>query len=550
MRAKRRIVWRDLAPALAMVHIAVVVWLALSAASPPAAEAARSAHRVSVAVAWPADAPLQVSGRVIRRNGASLRASRHWRAQLQTQVTTKRRIRGTVRPVRVWRTRVTGRVTRSGAFQLRWRAPPRARNVRVRILSGGAILALSRPRRVQPAKQRNGPPVPGSSPASTPGVGATPTRGPATGPPVAAVQDDHLTVAPIESIPARVALLRDLAVTSTRVSLLWSEIAPIRPAAARDPSDDRYKWRRPDIIMRELAAANIDPIVSVHSAPAWATDAPPPAPDAAFNSASPRSADFADFMAAIATRYRGDFAPVGVPGPLPAVRHFELWNEPNLAAFLTPQVEDGRRVSLDNYAAMVKAAYPAVKGVNPHAVVIAGVGGPRSSTSETGTGALQWLRGLRDRAIPLDAYSQHIYPAAAPTTETDVVPTWSTVDLLLRELDGFGPGLPLYITEAGYTTAPTPFRRTKVTDEQQAEYVSQVYALPQLRTSRIPTVVWFNLQDNANWPGGLLRADLSRKPSYERFAAVVETQSGSRLNSLSAGAFPAAGSSLGTFERR
>ena len=34
-------------------------------------------------------------------------------------------------------------------------------------------------------------------------------------------------------------------------------------------------------------------------------------------------------------------------------------------------------------------------------------------------------------------------------------------------------------------------------------------------------VVWFNLQDNANWPAGLLREDLSKKPSYERFTQVV-----------------------------
>jgi hypothetical protein len=30
-------------------------------------------------------------------------------------------------------------------------------------------------------------------------------------------------------------------------------------------------------------------------------------------------------------------------------------------------------------------------------------------------------------------------------------------------------------------------------------------------------VVWFNLEDNENWPGGLLRANGSKKPSYNSF---------------------------------
>ena len=62
-----------------------------------------------------------------------------------------------------------------------------------------------------------------------------------------------------------------------------------------------------------------------------------------------------------------------------------------------------------------------------------------------------------------------------------------------------------------------------MTEDEQAEYLSQIYSLPQLRSDRVKAVVWFNLQDNANWPAGLLREDLSKKPSYDAF-----TQSGGR----------------------
>lgn len=346
---------------------------------------------------------------------------------------------------------------------------------------------------------------------------------------VAAVQDDHLPVDPIENVPERLDLIEDTGATTTRVDLFWSQIAPSRPDDPRDPADPAYDFARADLILRGLAEREITPIVSVYNSPAWATDEPPVPPGVAVNTATPDAEDFGDFMAAVARRYSGEFtAPGG--DTLPEVRHFELWNEPNLSGFLTPQFEGDVPVSLDAYAAMVTAAYPAIKEANPDAQVIAGVGGPRGSTGRTGIGAIDWLRGLRGRDIPLDAYSQHIYPAAGPREPTDALPSWSSVGRFLDELDGFKPGLPLYITEAGYTTAATPYRDTKVTEEQQAEYLTQIYSLPQLRTDRVKTVVWFNLQDNENWPAGLLRADGSEKPSYEPFREVVEGQDGARLS--------------------
>ena len=252
----------------------------------------------------------------------------------------------------------------------------------------------------------------------------------------------------------------------------------------------------------------------------------------AFNKLAPDPADYADFMAALATRYSGGFTSPGGE-TLPEIRHFEVWNEPNLNGFLIPPSTPGAdptEVRLDTYAAMDRAAFDAIKGANPDAIVIAGVGGPRSSTSPTGVGAEDWIAGLAERKIPLDAYSQHVYPAAPPLTETSVVPSWSTIGRILTDIDAFRPGLDLYITEAGYTTATTPFRDTKVTEDEQADYLSQIDSLPQLRSERIKTVVWFNLQDNVNWPAGLMREDLSRKPSYDRFVSVVEQQGGTKLD--------------------
>jgi len=345
---------------------------------------------------------------------------------------------------------------------------------------------------------------------------------------VAAVQDDHLPTIPLDQIPGRLDLLAATGVTTTRVDLFWGDIAPSKPADPANPADPAYDFSRADLIMQGLATHDITPIVSVYDTPAWASSQPPPAAGVVVNPAAPDPAAFGAFMGALATRYSGAFTSPGGE-KLPEVRHFEIWNEPNLSLFFTPQFQGKTPVALNAYAAMDKAAYPAIKRANAEAIVIAGVGGPRSSTSASGIGAIDWLRGLRARDIPLDAYSQHIYPGTSPLTETNVVPSWATVGRLLDELDAWKPGLPLYITEAGYTTAATPYRTEKVTEQQQAQYLSQIYSLPQLHTDRVKTVVWFNLQDNANWPAGLLRDDGSKKPSYRAFLKAVDEQDGARL---------------------
>lgn len=347
--------------------------------------------------------------------------------------------------------------------------------------------------------------------------------------PVAAVQDDHLPVDSVDTIPARIDAIAATGTTTTRVDLFWSDIAPREPERPRDPADPAYDWSRADLIMRGLAEKRITPIISVYNTPNWV--AAPLDPALPVNPSLPSADAFADFMAAVARRYGGAFTPGGQSDPLPRVDRLEIWNEPNLPLYLAPQTEGGTRVALERYSEMVKAAYPAIKQANPEAIVIAGVAGPRSSSSDTGIGALDWLRGLRERRIPLDAYSQHIYPALPPTADSEVVPTWASVGRLLQELDGFTPGLPLYVTEAGYTTAATRFRdaRSAVSEDDQAQYLTQIWELPQVQTDRIKAIVWFNLEDNRDWPAGLMREDLEPKPSYEAFTRIVERQDGARL---------------------
>lgn len=346
--------------------------------------------------------------------------------------------------------------------------------------------------------------------------------------PAVAVQDDHLPGVELGQIPERLDLIDATGATTTRVDVFWWATAPQEPADPRDPRDPAYDFRRMDATLIGLAERNITPIVSVYSTPPWAAGGQAPEdPLNPVNNAPPDPEAFADFMAAVATRYSGDFTPEGAEEPLPEQTHWELWNEPNLRRFMERPGREPES-SIAHYAAMVEAAYPAIKDANPDAVVIAGVAGPSGSTTRSSVGAVPWLEGLAEREIPLDAYSQHVYPAAAPELETPAVPSWSTLDVILEGIEAFDPELPLYITEAGYTTAETPFRDASatVTLEQQAEYLRAIWDLPQVQDPRVAAIVWFNLQDNVNWPAGLLFADGQRKPSYEAFVETVEEKGG------------------------
>ncbi|MFN8122256.1 MAG: cellulase family glycosylhydrolase [Thermoleophilia bacterium] len=337
-------------------------------------------------------------------------------------------------------------------------------------------------------------------------------------PPALAVQDDRLVNANAD--PAeRTAMVAETGAKVTRVDLFWKDVAPTRPADPADPADPAYDWSRMDAILGGFAAKGITPIVDVFNAPAWATGGTTTVGALTpYNSIPPDPQAFADFMRAASTRYSGTYSAGGAT--LPRVVHWELWNEPNLKLFMYPR--GGVQRWIDTYAAMVKAAYPAVKaGGGPATVVLVGAAGPRSRTGPNAVGARDWLVGLRRRKVPLDLYSQHIYPAAAPREVTPAVPAWGTLDVLLDELDAWRPGLGIAITEAGYTTAETPYRKTFVSEEEQAANLRDLVRMPAVRDPRVRVVVWFNLQDNPNWPAGLLREDGSRKPSYGVFTELA-----------------------------
>src|SRR5262245_1103624 len=334
---------------------------------------------------------------------------------------------------------------------------------------------------------------------------------------VAAIQDDILTTAPSTEIPQRLELVRNTQTRVARFDILWSYVATRQPVDPADPADPAYDWSRVDQVLIGFDQSNITPIVSTYSTPTFAIAGGNSKFTSAYNPNAPTPTAFGAFMKAVATRYNG-FYPNPAGGTFPRLRHFEIWNEPNLKNFFRFNGSS----NIGKYKGLVKAAYTNIKAVNPNAIVIAGVGGPRSSGGGGNVSAKVWMDKLvGDKSLKFDAYSQHIYPSQSPKYSSPsydkAFPTWNSLQLIFDTLDKKRKGMKLYVTEAGYTTGPTSFRTVKVTPSQQNTYLKQLYNLPLVKSPRVAAVVWFNLQDNKNWPGGLLRANGTKKPSYNSF---------------------------------
>jgi hypothetical protein len=349
---------------------------------------------------------------------------------------------------------------------------------------------------------------------------------------VAGLQDDQLTSGPLSEIDERLPMLKETRTKFTRVDVLWGQVAPTPPVAPRDPNDPAYEWSRIDRIVCGLAQRSIGRMVTVYSAPDWATQnlkGPPEGTEV--NPNFPRVGAYRDFMYAISRRYSGRFVPATkdptcITETLPRVRHWEIWQEPHIEKTLKPQYRGSKRAAFPLYVTMTRLAYPAIRRANGalngrRAIVIGGVGAPRSSNNRKGNSAIVWMKLLLRSKARFDWYSQHIYAGVAPRRRSKAIPTWATLPRLIEEIDKVKKrrGMKLIISESGYTTkrGVRTGKRAVVNKRQQAVYLRHIYRLKAVRSRRVPLVVWFQLSDNPFWFSGLTEIDGKKKPAYAAF---------------------------------
>ncbi len=160
--------------------------------------------------------------------------------------------------------------------------------------------------------------------------------------------------------------LKSLGVTTVRVGLTWDSVAPDpsstrKPAFnASDPGDPLYNFYVYDqIVMTAHQDGLTVDFLLTGPAPSWADAKGEPhgGPPGIWK---PSASDFGAFVRAVGERYSGSY-PAGAP--LPRVRFWSIWNEPNYGTNLAPQATNHDTVEAGavEYRALLGAAWNGLK---------------------------------------------------------------------------------------------------------------------------------------------------------------------------------------------
>jgi hypothetical protein len=317
--------------------------------------------------------------------------------------------------------------------------------------------------------------------------------------------------------------IRQAGASVVRIRVDWRDTVEARPPPGfdpRDPASPAYRFGTIDANVESVVDAGLTPLLVVSQAPAFA-EAPSRWHYAYPGSWAPSPTALEDFATALARRYDGSFAPPGAGGgPLPRVRLFQAWNEPNLARYLEPQwiAEGGRWRAFSPllYRQLLNGFYTGVKAAQPRATVLAAGIAPDGDRAGVGRVApVTFLRGLlclgpsgrRARApacrapVHFDALAFHPLsvgdpdaPAAA-ALDVSVADAAKVTALLhraqrLRTVLPVGPK-PVWVTELNWESAPQA--AWGVPPGVQASWVSR--ALHRLWVAGVAVVEWEYLTD-------------------------------------------------------
>jgi hypothetical protein len=318
-------------------------------------------------------------------------------------------------------------------------------------------------------------------------------------PPLGGVNLPDLTYT---SVPAQadreIAEARRLHATIVRIEVPWSVLEPHGPGRA-DPGTVAFT----DRLVSDAAADGIGVIMLVDSSPCWSSSAPAtllrrctPGRASRANGWPPRNpTDYAALVAYLARRYTTRLAAI------------EVWNEPDQANqryFAGP--DKPRR-----YAAILRAAYPAIKQANPQLPVLAG--------SLVGSNGV-FLRALYAAGIKgyYDGLAVHFYNLTLASLR-------SIHEVQLAN----GDSKPLWLDEFGWSSC-WPRHRIQ---QQQACVTAQTQGVNLIDTFRalahVPYVaakVVYDLQGSAGEDFGVLTESGSRKPAFAALSRVLSSPFG------------------------
>jgi hypothetical protein len=228
--------------------------------------------------------------------------------------------------------------------------------------------------------------------------------------------------------------------TWLRVLIPWTNI---------ETAKGQYDWGQLDAVMNAAFARNLRVLGVIAFSPTWARAA-----NAYFTTPPDNAADYADFATAVVNRYGA------------RVSNWQLWNEPNLPLFF-----GGTPRNAPRYTDLVKAAYPAIKAVQPGStVVLAGLS--RLPGEESPPAFLEKMYAAGAKGY-FDAAAAHpyVFPTGLAANPEN---GWSDVgalhDVMAANGDG---GKKIWMTELG---APTCDCADGVSPQEQAKQITDVLA--------------------------------------------------------------------------
>ncbi|MUL65081.1 hypothetical protein BOO86_11450 [Mycobacterium sp. CBMA 234] len=236
-------------------------------------------------------------------------------------------------------------------------------------------------------------------------------------------------------------LMAETGVRTVRIILPW---------AAIEPAQGNFDWGQADTVVGSANAHRMSVIGSLVSAPGWAV-----APGTPPVSSPPASAAvYGDFAGAAAAHFRG------------RVDAYEIWNEPNAAQSWSSGPQGPQP---DVYAGMLKAAYPKIKGADPHALVVGGVVGAVISFFALTMDPVVFIQKMyaAGAAGSFDALSYHPYQYTTKFSQGANLPNspLNQVNAIYQAMSANGDGgKKIWATEYGEPTS-------SVDEATQADYL-------------------------------------------------------------------------------
>lgn len=279
--------------------------------------------------------------------------------------------------------------------------------------------------------------------------------------------------------------------TWIRILFDWNQI---------EPAEGQFDWTWLDAVVDAAARHDLQVLgLLAYSAP-WAR------PPGSFFTAFPiNPVDYGAFASATVSRYADQ------------ISHWQLWNEPNLPQFSGFETVDGA-----DYSQLLKAAYPAIKAVQPDSTVVAAaLSRQLGQHSPPAFMAQIYAAGARTM---FDAAAAHPY-VFPDGLAADPENGWSDVGRIHDVMTAHGDrDKRVWLTEFGAPTNDTT--RGGVSQEEQAQQIRSVLAAAATLPYSGPAFIYSirdldtaKRSDRESNFGALLTTDWTPKVSAEMLAS-------------------------------